>query len=360
MNKVLSAALASAALGLAGGLSCCIARGSRVQTPRGLRAIETLEADDQVVVVDPESGEVFEAPLVATRSAIRETIVLRGDGFSLRCTTDHPLWDPDGAVWADAGDWALGRRRALLFVDEARRVRRVEVTERTLDGGVIEVFDLSVDHPVHTFVAEGVVVHNKPPLRPPGACNDSGDQRRACACGGTELGTVCVPLFGGVVNRPCDCTPDCTTADGQAIVDGRCTCPTWDHRLPNEELGSATCGGACQCGSSPFVSKCLTPSGDVLASADGGRFPPVVVGCGCGRELGLYECSDPGSAPRHVTALCNCRPDCALPDGGPVIERLAEPCRCVVDGGTAQRTLRCESTADGGRVGGCDCADAGP
>ncbi|MDX2015980.1 MAG: Hint domain-containing protein [Myxococcaceae bacterium] len=359
MKRQLAAAVLSAAVGVMGGVSCCIARGSRVRTPRGDRLIETLGAGDEVLAVDPHSLEVLEARLVATRSSTRETIVLTGEGFSLRCTTDHPLWDPDARSWADAGDWALRRRTALLLVGDGRSVGRVEVREVDLAGGVIEVFDLSVDHPVHTFVAEGIVVHNKPPVLPPDdACLGTS---LPCACGG-ELGQSCTDLAGRVIGA-CDCRSSCQTSDGAPIFAGQCACPAWEPSAPDRDLGRAPCGGACVC--EPVVPECRTPAGDVLAvaEADGGRFPalsPTRCSCVAG-GLGTFTCADPApNQQRHVAARCDCTPDCALPDGGPVIERLAEPCRCGSSSTSPRGTLRCGSLADGGLAGACTCPDAGP
>ncbi len=353
LKRHLAAAVLSAAVGVMGAVSCCIARGSRVRTPRGDRPIESLSPGDEVLAVDPSSHEVIEARLAATRSSTRETVVLTGEGFSLRCTTDHPLWDPDERCWADAGDWALRRRKALLLVGDGCSVGRVEVREVDLAAGVIEVFDLSVDHPVHTFVAEGIVVHNKAIVP---ACPTP---LVFCSCG-TELGQSC-PNLDGRGSGDCGCTSSCETSDGGAIVGGRCACPAWEPTTPDRDLGRATCGGACECAS--VVPECRTPSGEVLTTSNEGRFPaPRLVRCVCGSNaIGTFTCSDPAPGQqRHVAARCDCTPDCALPNGGPVIDRLAEPCRCGAGSGSAMGTLRCGALPDGGRAGACSCADGGP
>ncbi len=98
--------------------ACCIARGTLVSTPRGKRPIEELVEGDLIFSVDPETGARVASAVVQLRRATREVMRLAGDGFSLTCTTDHPLFDPEEKVWAPAGDWALGTRSALLFVPE--------------------------------------------------------------------------------------------------------------------------------------------------------------------------------------------------------------------------------------------------
>lgn len=137
-------------------LGCCIARGAKVKTPRGERRIEALAVGDEVVVVDPLTHEQHVGRVTGIRSARRECSLIN----SLKLTSAHPLFDVVEKEWAPAGDWVLGLRTSFAGVDGAVRV---ESAERFV--GVDEVFDVSVDHPLHTFVADGVVVHNKEPIR---------------------------------------------------------------------------------------------------------------------------------------------------------------------------------------------------
>jgi hypothetical protein len=195
----------AAAVGLA---SCgCIATGSMVLTPRGRRRIEELVPGDEVISIDPSTGERVATIVEATRTVKRETFVLKGDGWTLRCTSDHPLYDPLAREWAAAGDWLLHKRSALLFIDdESLATREVHITESTMDGVICELVDLSVAHELHNFVAEGILVHNK--AKPPNVCATPSDggtperERQQCTCadGGTGL-THCA--FGELPQ--CDC-----------------------------------------------------------------------------------------------------------------------------------------------------------
>ncbi|MDX2011077.1 MAG: Hint domain-containing protein [Myxococcaceae bacterium] len=190
-----------------------------MRVPRGSRRVEALKLGDEVVCVDPETGERHVAQLCGIRSSRRECLALTVGAATLRCTSDHPLYDPDTKTWAPAGDWALGRRTALMHVPEDGaaslvRVPAVAGLAVTLD----EVFDLTVDHPLHNFVAEGVLVHNKSYavrcVEGEAVSVQSCTERPSCAAGETPMQGVCrgrppsVPWCqcglpdGGFVERP--------------------------------------------------------------------------------------------------------------------------------------------------------------
>jgi hypothetical protein len=182
---------AAAALSLAG---CgCIAAGSTVLTPRGRRRIESLQPGDEVICLDPATGERVTSLVATTRSLTRETLRLSGEGWSLRCTSDHPLYDPSTREWAPAGDWVLGKRSALLLVtDEPTAPRQIAVDARALDAGLAEVFDISVAHELHNFIAEGILVHNKSPIIPSCTFPDAGTvaSGASCTCANGTTGFV--------------------------------------------------------------------------------------------------------------------------------------------------------------------------
>ena len=180
----------------------CIARGARVRTPRGTRPIEDLEVGDEVLCVDPELAVTHVTRITWRRVVTRECLTLSFDGGALQCTSDHPLYCPASKGWHPAGDWALGKRTQLLHVgDDGQRV--VEVTSVSTFSGVHDVFDFTVEHELHNFVADGVLVHNKQP--PPQECADGGFTRDTCDCGpGRGSGLLsCSLITNGAVCEGC-------------------------------------------------------------------------------------------------------------------------------------------------------------
>ncbi|MEZ4336094.1 MAG: Hint domain-containing protein [Sandaracinaceae bacterium] len=182
-------------LGL-GGTACtsCIARGARVSTPNGLRPIESIAIGDAIHGVDVEARSLVATTVTAIRTATRETMRFTfGDG-ALRLTTDHPVFCPDEGVYAPAGDWVLGKRAALLRRTDAG-LAWVLVEADLAGAEVHDVFDLTVASPHHSFLAEGVVVHNKSPLDAGVLCTDSTGLTHAegdsCTCEGALGRYVC-------------------------------------------------------------------------------------------------------------------------------------------------------------------------
>ena len=171
-------------------LSCggifCIARGSKVKTPRGERNIEDLSVGDEVTVVDPVSLEHHVGKISEVRSAKRECARLN----SLRLTSSHPLFDTDKNEWAPSGDWLLGARTHFASLDGPQKVEHVD---RFI--GIDDVYDLTIDHPLHTFVADGVVVHNKTPPYQPLPCRlaDGTEVTKgeSCSCGSSRGEVLC-------------------------------------------------------------------------------------------------------------------------------------------------------------------------
>lgn len=117
-------------------------------------------------------------------------------------TTDHPIFDPDARGFFPAGDWLLGARSGLLVSDESG-VRRESILKVERFTRVDEVFDLTVEHAWHTFVAEGVVVHNKSPPCGPIKPNTT------CSCGSERVGVLeCESTWGSPVCVRCHFSSD--------------------------------------------------------------------------------------------------------------------------------------------------------
>jgi len=130
----------------------CVARGTRIDTPDGPRAVESLEVGERVWAWDPDGQRRIAAPIEAIAHSTTEKTMQLGQR-GLRATPDHP-------IWTGAGFEPLERVRsgtALLASDG--HVRAAQRAPEPITGSV-EVYDLSVAWP-HTYFADGVLVHNK-------------------------------------------------------------------------------------------------------------------------------------------------------------------------------------------------------
>ena len=133
----------------------CFPSGTRIATPTGWRAIETLVPGEVVQAVTP-GGALTRATVRETFRTVSPILELRLEGITLRTTAEHPIAvGGDRFVLAgllEPGQHVLTLRDGKTLSVPILEVRRIE--------GTVEVFNLTVDSP-HTFVAEGVIVHNK-------------------------------------------------------------------------------------------------------------------------------------------------------------------------------------------------------
>ena len=134
----------------------CFVAGTRIATPDGPRAIETLQVGDVVWAYDLATLRRVERPVTALhRNRARARRVEVGERVIQGVSAEHPFWS-DGR-WVPAGELREG--------DPVHVWNGVEATERGItrivdQPGIVEVFNLTVAGE-HTYFAEGILVHNK-------------------------------------------------------------------------------------------------------------------------------------------------------------------------------------------------------
>jgi RHS repeat-associated protein len=141
--------------------------GTAVQLADGkTRTIDTLVVGDKVEATDPATGKTEASPVVAVivgqgEKDLVDLTFADGDAGSATgtvvATSNHPFWEPDRGVWAEAGTLAPGDRVATLAGGTATLVATHARTERTT------VYNLTVAHEHTYYVLAGyapVLVHN--------------------------------------------------------------------------------------------------------------------------------------------------------------------------------------------------------
>lgn len=157
----------------------CFPAGTRIRTPHGDVAIETLQPGDVVL-----SGDGDKTTVEAVSQTRDRVLTLWTDRGILHVTVEHPLLCRDGQFRL-AGDLSPGDRLGGATV------------QRFVIGGEQLVFNLRVGAP-HTFVADGFVVHNKGGggFRSGGSGKGSGDPRVALIIVGVVVVLVIYQLVG--------------------------------------------------------------------------------------------------------------------------------------------------------------------
>ena len=135
----------------------CLGRGSCVDIPGGVRNIEDVREGDAVLAWCESRNRVVEDKVVAARvTGIKPTVRIDfADGRSVRATANHPFLTSRG--WVAAGDL-----RESDEVVDARAGKMEHGGARIVSARRLppeEVWNLETER-THTFLSDGLVVHN--------------------------------------------------------------------------------------------------------------------------------------------------------------------------------------------------------
>jgi hypothetical protein len=150
-------------LALSCGIDSCFVRGTRVLTPSGWRAIETLVPGDEVISCDPMTKtlvtRVIARMLVSTGKTILR--IQAGELAILGVTPSHPIWDDSAQRFVPAGELSLASR--VVGALPGASPQSLALTQLSVVSTLeaVEVFNMEVDGPEHNYFAEGLLVHNK-------------------------------------------------------------------------------------------------------------------------------------------------------------------------------------------------------
>jgi hypothetical protein len=153
---------------LAAAMNCgeedsCFVRGTRVLTPSGWRPIDTLRVGDEVISCDPTTRTLFSRKVaeIFVAHAPRVARIEAGELSIAGVSFTHPVWDDTTKKWTQVAELSLSA--TVLAMLPGATVRRLPLTRISAlpEVGPIEVFNLHVSGDVHTYFAEGILVHNK-------------------------------------------------------------------------------------------------------------------------------------------------------------------------------------------------------
>lgn len=133
----------------------CFPAGTRILTPKGSTPIEDLAVGDEITAVGPD-GRPVAAQVTGVFLSRGQILRLGTDRGLLTTTSEHPI-GVTGGGFRMAGDLHQGDR--ILRWEEGHLI--AERITGVLPSSVPELlFNLEVSYP-NTFIAEGVLVHNK-------------------------------------------------------------------------------------------------------------------------------------------------------------------------------------------------------
>ncbi|MBM3248888.1 MAG: hypothetical protein FJZ10_05685, partial [Candidatus Omnitrophica bacterium] len=139
----------------------CLLPGTKIQLPNGeLKSIEEVKTGDKVMSVTADN-EVAEAEVTQTFFHPQQEgylIMETEDGEILKVTGNHPI--NNGKDYVEASTLKVGDEVLVLDSKEAMQVAPKKIVRIDKDDSFVSVYNLEVE-PHHTYIADGIVVHNK-------------------------------------------------------------------------------------------------------------------------------------------------------------------------------------------------------
>ena len=145
----------------------CFLAGTKIDTPNGEKLIEELQKGASIFAVDPLSGKRVATIVnqVFVSKQDRYLIIHTEDGGIVRTTAYHPFYNGLINIFMRIENFSIGDK--LVRVISGNRslvsIEDIEVINKT-----VIVYNLSVEHDYHTFLAGNYIVHNKTPTPTPG------------------------------------------------------------------------------------------------------------------------------------------------------------------------------------------------
>lgn len=135
-----------------GGRGCFLAGTPILMGDGSVKAIEQIKASDTVMAFDEKTKSLQKDKVVKTfRHKSNRYLIINGN---LKLTENHPVYSKE--KWIEAGKLKIGDTLVNAQGQEELIISIKEVKKR------VTVYNLEVN-PHHTYIAVGVVVHNKPP-----------------------------------------------------------------------------------------------------------------------------------------------------------------------------------------------------
>jgi len=154
-----------------GGCGCCFLPTTQVQTPDGPVAISQLTVDQIVTAYDEVTQEYTTATVAQVlrhgEAGVDQhdfnaapLLELQHEQGKLIVTANHPIYDTVTATFKPAGDFEVGN--TLLTQTQPVSITGVTELEEAehLEADKI-VYNLTLTAGPHTYIADGIVVHNK-------------------------------------------------------------------------------------------------------------------------------------------------------------------------------------------------------